>query len=114
LTNLEDGIGPVHERCRIGDGKLLPELEQAILTMRRGDTKVVRTHFPSTFPTLTAPQGVVPLAGAIRLIQIELLDCKPFGLAPVVADEFHMSAEGPVMDATTLSPQQLTSLQEQE
>jgi hypothetical protein len=111
LTNLEDGIGPVHERCRIGDGKLLPELEQAILTMQRGETKVVKTHFPSTFPTLQAPQGIVPLAGAIRLIQVELLDCKPFTVAPVVCDEFHTSAEGPVMDATMLSPRQLVSLQ---
>lgn len=106
LTNLEDGVGPVNIRCRIGDGTLLPELELAVLEMQRGEDRMVKVHFPATTPQA----GGLALAGQTRLILTELLDCKPFGLAPVVRDEFYQTVQGPVQDTTELTAEQHRSI----
>ena len=104
LTNIEDAVGPMSVRCRIGDGTLLPEIETHLLQMRRGDSKVVRIHFPSTTRPIPARGGVIALAGQNRLIQVELLDCKPFVLPPVLRDEFYYSAQA--QDMTHLTADQ--------
>lgn len=109
LTNLEDRVGPEFVRCRLGSGKLLPELEAAVLQMQRGDTKIVRLHFPSSYPTVPTNHGPFSLAGQNRLVECALLDCKPFALAPVIEEEFYASNEGSVVkDATQLTPEQHT------
>lgn len=111
LKNLEDGVGPLSVRTRLGSGSLLPELEHQVLAMQRGETKIVRVHFPPTAPTVPTSAGPLALAGQIRLIQVELIDCKPFGLPPVVEDEFFLSGDV-VKDSTTLTPDQSRSFQE--
>lgn len=109
LMNVENGIGPYHIRCRIGDGMLLPEIETHLMGMQRGETKIARIHFPNTTP----PVGDIQLANQNRLIQIELLDCKPFGLPPVLADEFYVSVGGAsVQDRTHLTAEQHVLMQE--
>lgn len=106
MTNLEDAVGPVYLRCRLGDGTLLPEVEHQILGMGRGEQKIVRVHFPITMPTVTTQRGTVALGGSVKLIQCELLDCKPHRLPPVLEDEFHGTPDGLMQDATLLTPEQ--------
>lgn len=106
LTNLEDGIGPVSVRCRLGDGTLLPELESQVMQMERGQEKIVRIHFPNTVPPIPTQRGVLALANQNRLIQIELVDCKPFSLPPTLEDEYYVSPNGQVQDKTALSDEQ--------
>lgn len=105
LTNLEDGVGPVWIRCRMGDGTLLPEVEGAVLSMRRGETKIVRVHFPVTMPMVNTQPGGKPLGGSVKLLQVDLVDCKPFGYAPVLDEEFHTDGVH-YQDATVLTPEQ--------
>lgn len=103
LTNVEDGIGPVSVRCRLGDGTLLPELEQHIQAMKRGEDKMVRVHFPNTTPAYAN----LNLQNQNRLIQVELLDLKPFALPPILADEFYEAQGiGSVQDKTHLAQEQ--------
>lgn len=105
MQNLEDGIGPIWVRCKLGDGTLLPEIEARLMGMKRGETAIVRTHFPVTFPTVKTQTGTRQLGGTVKLVQVELVDAKPFGLPPVVEDEFHANA-GVVQDATLITPVQ--------
>ena len=103
LTNLEDRIGPIVARCRIGDGNLLPEIESHVMQMRRGDEKTVRVHFPVT----TTPVPGLSLGGQNRLVQIELVDLKPHRLPPILRDEFFESQGGAsVQDMTKLTAEQ--------
>ena len=113
LTNLEDGIGPVFLRTRLGLGSLLPEIESALYQMTRGQTRTVKVHFPSTAPNYLSVSGPVNLAGQTRLIQVELVDCKTTSLAPVVRDEFYVSPEGVSKDAMMLTPEQRQSFQDE-
>lgn len=107
LTNVEDLIGPVNVRCRMGDGTLLPELEQHLQAMQRGEEKLVRVHFPSTTPLIPTSAGMMTVAGQSRLIKIELIDCKPAALPPVLEDEFYV-VDGvlTVQDKTQLTKEQ--------
>ena len=107
LLNVDDGIGPMHLRCRIGDGSLLPEVEQAIMNLQRGETTIKRIHFPMT----TKPVGGLALGGQARLIRIELVDCKPFGLPPVLEDEFY-TTPSTVQDKTHLTDAQHAQIAE--
>lgn len=103
LTNIEDGVGPVPIRCRLGDGTLLPELEQHIQAMRRGEEKMVRLHFPVT----TRAYPGMDVRGQTRLIQVELVDCKPAGMPPILEDEYYVAdGIGSVQDKTHLTPDQ--------
>lgn len=107
LSNLEDQVGPVSVRCRIGDGTLLPELEGQIMQMERGQEKTVRIHFPMTIPNILTQRGALNLANQNRLIMVELVDCKPFGLPPTLADEFYIGiGSGASQDMTHLTEAQ--------
>lgn len=105
LTNLEDAVGPMHVRCRLGDGTLLPEIESHVMQMERGTEKIVRIHFPSTTAPVATQRGPINLANQNRLIQIELVDSKPYLLPPTLRDEFYTS-QGTVQDMTHLSADQ--------
>lgn len=98
LKNLED-MTAVPWRGVIGRNHLTIELEDAVLSMSRGETRTVRVNFPADYPEDA-------LRGQSRLIQVALIDCKPFGLAPVLENEFHKSPMGVVADATTFTPEQ--------
>jgi hypothetical protein len=103
LTNIEDGVGPYAVRCRLGDGTLLPEIEQHVQAMQRGEDKLVRVHFPAT----TKQFPGMDLRGQTRLIRIELIDCKPYALPPVLEDEYYVVAGiGTVQDKTALTQEQ--------
>lgn len=86
LHNLEiPHYGAFHVRCTLGDGTLSPELEMHVMSMKRGEDKIAKLHFPSTTPMLP---GIQPLAGNALTVQIEVVDCKPSGFAPTLEDEF--------------------------
>lgn len=90
---------PQFPRGRLGSLALLPELEAAILGMERGQTTMVRAHFPVHYP--------IPfLRGRARLIEIALIDCKPFGAPPTVEDELYMQGAS-FVDSQTLTPAQV-------
>jgi hypothetical protein len=69
-----------HVRGRIGQVVLHPELEQALLSMERGETRIVRVHFGLDYP-------FAPYRGKAKLIRLTLIDHKPFGFPPVIEDE---------------------------
>lgn len=94
-------IPPTYWRGRLGSGQMLPELEERVGSMRRGDSSILGVHFPVHHPAAF-------LRGQRRLVRVTLVDCKPHGYAPVVEDELLEGvATGVVADQTTLSrPQQ--------
>ncbi len=59
---------------------MLPEIEEAIYGLTRGEKRIVKTTFP-----IHSPVGF--LRGRQRLIEVSLLDCKPFGYPPVVSED---------------------------
>lgn len=73
-------VPAIHPRGRLGQLALLPEVEEAVYGLERGQRCIVRAHFPPHHPV---PQ----LRGRIRLIEVTLVDCKSFSLPPVVEDD---------------------------
>ena len=56
-------------------------------------------------PAVNTQRGVLSLGGSTKLIQCDLIDAKPYGMAPVLEDEFN--TDGVVyQDATLLTPEQ--------
>lgn len=88
-------------RGRLGQVKLLPEIEECVANLTRGGKQIVRVHFPIHYP---APM----LRGRTRLIEVTLLDCKPNGASPVIEDDLHMKpASGVILDPQALTADQL-------
>ncbi len=99
LTNLEDGAGTQTWRGTLNADALLPEIADTLLTMTRGETRVIRVHFPADY-------RLDFLRGQARLVQVTLVDCKPQGLAPVLEEDFHVSPGGLVADGTLYTAEQ--------
>lgn len=75
---VQAGTQPV--RGRLGTLPLLPELEAALLEMRRGETRIVPAHCPLHHP--------IPVyRGRRRLFRVTLVDCKAWGYPPVLEDD---------------------------
>lgn len=74
---------PIHLRGRLGQLALLPQVEEAVYDLKRGQQKIVKVNFPQTC-------SLPYLRGRQRLIQVDLLDCKPFGYPPVVEDDLNI------------------------
>src|SRR6185295_8860380 len=70
----------VQTRGRLGALPLLPDLEEAVYAMTRGQTKIVKVRCPVHHP-------MAPLRGKTRLIEVTLVDIKRHGYAPVIEDE---------------------------
>lgn len=71
---------PQYVRGRLGQIAMLPELEEAVATMQRGETRIVSVGFPVHHP--------IPfLRGKTRLIEAWLVDCKANQFPPVVEEE---------------------------
>lgn len=70
-------------RGRLGQIGMLPELEEAIHNLKRGEKTIAKTNFP-----ISSPVGY--LRGRQRLIEVTLLDCKPHGYPPVVEDDLNV------------------------
>lgn len=95
-----------HVRGRLGQIALLPELEEAVWNLTRGEERIVSVHFPYDYP-------VAYLRGRRRLVRMQMVDCKSFTLPPVVGEEMFV---GPLsrryMDSTGLSETQHRGLEE--
>lgn len=92
-------------RCRIGDETLLPEIESAVVRMARGDTRIVRVQFPSSYP-------LDPYRGKQKLLEVTLCDHKPLTFPPVLEDEMYVTPTGRYADATTLTAEQQQAMTE--
>jgi hypothetical protein len=72
-----------HVRGRLGALRLVPSLENALLSMRVGDERFLSLSFPASYP-------LAAYAGSQRLVRVRLLGAKPFrlplpdGLQPVL------------------------------
>ena len=87
-----------YPRGRLGQLPLMPEIEGAILTMRRGEIRTIPVHFPIN-------HSLAYFRGRRRLIRIGLLDVKPFA-APVGLEEEIRVKAGTVMDKLLLTERQ--------
>jgi hypothetical protein len=92
-------------RGRLGKLDLHIELEDAILDMTRGEVRVVPVHFGLDYP-------FPPYRGQRRLIQVTLIDHKPFGYAPVIERELIVNRTGAGLDTTTCTPELLDQMRE--
>lgn len=97
-------IAPQPIRGRLGQLPLLPELEEAILGLTRGQETIVPIHFPIHYP-------MPYLRGRRRLIRVQLVDCKPNSAPPVLEDDLHQTRSGSVIDLPTLTDQQAAALE---
>jgi len=81
-------------RGRLGELKLLPALEDAILEMKPGEDRLVRVKFPMWWHMPPQFMGVKldSYAGQTKSILVRLLDAKPWALAPTL-DEFEREPE---------------------
>lgn len=62
---------------------MLPEIEERVLSMKRGEKEIIKASFPASHP--------VPfLRGRKRLIEISLFDCKANSHPPVVEDDLNI------------------------
>lgn len=91
-------------RGRLGALKLHPEIEGAILEMKRGESRVVPVHFPLSWP-------LAPYRGQRRLIRITLHDTKPYGVPPVVDQEILQGGTG-WLDSITCTPELIEQIKE--
>lgn len=90
---------PTLVRGRLGAIKLLPQIEEAVTQLKRGEKKIVRVHFPVHYE--------VPfLRGRTRLMEITLLDCKANQAPPVVEEDLHQTSAGRFIDPATLTEPQ--------
>ena len=97
-------VGPQRVRGRLGAIPMLPEVEEALHELERGQSRIVPVHFPVSHPI---PQ----FRGQKRLIRVTLVDCKPFAFAPVIERElFAGPHSGAWLDGTSLTPAQHQSL----
>ena len=95
-----------HIRGRLGQIQVMPELEEAIYGLSRGETKIVPVHFP-------IHHSLPYFRGRRRLIRVTLIDVKPFGFPPVLDAELFVGPHsGRRADTTTLSQQQLDGMKE--
>lgn len=92
-------------RGRLGRLALHPELEDAILGMRRGEISIVPVHFGLDYP-------FPPYRGQRRLLRVTLIDHKPMGYAPVIEEELIVNRVGSGIDTTTLPPDLIDQMRE--
>lgn len=94
-------------RGRLATLPTLPEIIEHLATMKRRQKKVIRVHFPLTYPH---PQ----LRGKIGTVQIRLLDVRRYTMPPVIDEEMFVgSLTGAWMDTTTLTQEQVDSVLEE-
>jgi len=92
-----------HIRGRLAALGLLPELEEAILGMKRGEVAMVPVHLPAHYE-------IQSLRGMRRIIKVNLVDCKPFGFPPTVEDELLSGSPGVWADPTQYTERQMNAL----
>jgi hypothetical protein len=89
-SHLAESIEPdlQHFRGRLGAIDMLPELEAALHGMKPGDDAIVELNFPSWWEiqNMYWVGGSTPYANHSKVVQVEMLDVREFGYAPVIAD----------------------------
>lgn len=98
VTNLEmPGLSPQWVRGQLGKLRLLPELEERIMSLDVGGTATFKAHFPSHWP-------LENLRNQNLILRVELLDAKPFGFPPTIDKELFVGGLSKAyMDQTTLT-----------
>lgn len=72
----------------------------------RGEKRIVRAHFPAHHP-------MAPLRGKVRLIEVTVLDVKPYGFPPVVEEDLYVGEHsGAWHDGAGLTDVQQASIAE--
>jgi hypothetical protein len=112
LEPLPSGPGRFHQmapqavRGRLGTMPIAPELEEAIYELNRADRKIVRVHHPLHHP-------MPYLRGRTRLIELSLLDVRPFGFPPVLENDVYVGKlSQTVRHHEDITPDQHESIQE--
>lgn len=97
-------LPPLSVRGRLGQIAMLPELEEAIYGLTRGQTVTVRANCPVSHP-------IGYFRGRARLFRLTLVDCKPFGHPPVLERELFVGQHAS-HDLTLLTSEQQAGLRE--
>lgn len=79
--NLQKALAPEHRsiRGRFGAIPFAPEIEVALEEMKPEESRIVSVSFPQTWP-------FSEYAGQTKLLQVTLVDVKPYSAQPVLAD----------------------------
>lgn len=101
LKNMEImNAPPVWIRGRFGMLPVLPQIHEAIAKLSPGERTLVRAVFPASWPE-------DPLRGRTFVVEVSLLDAKPYSIAPVIDRELFVGgASGSYCDQTTLTEEQ--------
>jgi hypothetical protein len=104
-------IPPQCIRGRVGQLKLLTELEEAVLSMRRGDRRLLSLYFPVDYPLQFTgpPEAAVPYRGTTKTVEVVMVDHKPWLRAPVLREEY-VRTDGILRDRFSYTPEQLSQL----
>jgi len=70
---IQGWVGYAHVRGRLGQLKLLPELEAEVMQIPVGESAIVKTHFPLWWP-------VEQLRGQSQLIKLDVMDAFPYSV----------------------------------
>lgn len=99
-------VPPQYVRGRLGAISLVPELEEAVYDMTRGETRTLPVHFPVSYP-------VPYYQGKRRLIRVTLNDVKPNRWAPVLEDELLVGTKsGAMLRTIDYTSRQLDGMRE--
>jgi hypothetical protein len=107
LNNGEAYLPPKqYVRGRIPEMRLMPELEEAVYDMRRGQARLVEVHFPSHYPFL-------PYRNTRRLVRVTLVDRKPYQFPPILEEDLWVGPHsGSVVDLPSFDPATQSLFQE--
>jgi hypothetical protein len=105
--NMLQHLGPQYVRGRLAQLPVLPEIAESLAAMSAGERRIIALNYPSHYPYAT-------LRSQRRMIALTLLDTKAFNLPPVVGEElFQGAVSWKTIDATTLTREQATALEEE-
>ena len=97
-------LGPKWVRGRYGALPVLPQVEEALGGLKRGQSKTVKLHFPQHWP-----EARLRLQSLVA--RVTLYDYKPFGLPPVIDEEFFVGGHsGRMIDHSTHTSEQLEEI----
>jgi FKBP-type peptidyl-prolyl cis-trans isomerase (trigger factor) len=110
LEPVPDTSGRMHTiskrylRGKLGSLSTLPQIERRIGSMKRGESALLRVHFPAHYELET-------IRNQTRVMRISLLDCKRFRFAPVIEGElFYDPKTLRYIDSTGMTESQVLEL----
>lgn len=93
-------LGPKWVRGRLGALPVLPQIEEAVAGLARGESAIVRVAYPAHY-------ALDWLRSQTRLFRVTLLDCKVARFAPTIQRELFAGTTGRFLDSTTLTEAQV-------